>query len=108
MVNDPKGEVFAETSGYMAAKGFAVLALNPDDLTQSSSLNPLLEARNDVEIEQIAELLIKSGTGQSKDPFWENGAIRLVSVLLKVLSRAGEGDPSLNTLGNLYTLLQNF
>ena len=109
VVNDPKGEVFAETSGYMQSKGFNVIAINPEDLDRSASFNPLLEARNDIEIEQVAEILIKAGSGSNaKDQFWDNGGTRLISVLLKLLQRAGQVDPGHYTLGNLYHLLQNF
>lgn len=108
VINDPKGEVFAETSGYLQSRGFKVIAINPEDLDGSSRFNPLLEARTDIEIEQIAEILIKAGSGDSKDPFWNHGATRLISVLLKLLQRAGHVDPSYYTLGNLYHLLQNF
>ena len=109
VVNDPKGEVYAETSGFMQANGYRVIVINPEDLDNSSRFNPLLEAKTDIEIEQIAETLIKAGSGTpAKDAFWDNGAIRLVSVLLKLLQRAGYLDQSYFTLGNLYHLLQNF
>lgn len=109
VVNDPKGEVFAETSGFMQSKGFKVITINPEDLQNSASFNPLLEAKNDIEIEQVAEILIKAGSGSNaKDQFWDNGAMRLISVLLKLLQRAGQQDLANYTLGNLYYLLQNF
>ena len=108
VVNDPKGEVFAETSGYLQSRGFKVIAINPEDLSRSSRFNPLLEARTDIEIEQVAEILVKAGAGNSKDEFWNHGATRLVSVLLKLLQRAGYSDSRYYTLGNLYHLLQNF
>ena len=109
VVNDPKGEVFDITSGYMQAHGFEVLVINPENLSASSFFNPLAEAKTDIEIEQVAEILIKAGTGgKAKDPIWDNGAIRLISVLLKLLQRAGYVEPGYFTLGNLYYLLQNF
>ncbi|MEP2942696.1 MAG: type IV secretory system conjugative DNA transfer family protein [Hyphomicrobiales bacterium] len=108
VVNDPKGEVFAETSGYLQSRGFKVIAINPEELSASSRFNPLLEAHDDIEIEQIAEILIKAGAGNSKDEFWNHGATRLVSVLLKLLQRAGYADPNYYTLGNLFHCLQNF
>lgn len=109
IVNDPKGEVFQETSGYMQANGYRVLVIDPENLERSSRFNPLLEAKTDIELEQVAEILIKAGSGNSeKDKFWDNGAIRLVAVLLKLLQRAGYQDPAWFTLGNLYHLLQNF
>ena len=109
VVNDPKGEVFEATSGYLQARGFRVLTINPQDLERSSRFNPLLEAKDDIELEQVAEILIKAGSGSSgKDVFWDNGAVRLIAVLLKLLQRAGQQDPAHFTLGNLYHLLQNF
>lgn len=109
VINDPKGEVFEVTSGYLQSRGFRVLTINPEDLERSSRFNPLLEAKNDIELEQVAEILIRAGSGSSgKDVFWDNGAIRLISVLLKLLQRAGAQDPAHFTLGNLYHLLQNF
>lgn len=109
VINDPKGEVFEATSGYLQSRGFHVLTINPEDLERSSRFNPLLEARSDIELEQVAEILIKAGSGNSaKDAFWDNGAVRLISVLLKLLQRAGHQDPAWFTLGNLYHLLQNF
>ncbi len=109
VVNDPKGEVFEATSGYMQAHGYKVIVINPEDLGQSAAFNPLLEARSDIELEQVAEILVKAGSGgNSKDAFWDAGAARLVSVLLKLLRRAGQDDPTYFTLGNLYSLLQAF
>lgn len=108
VVNDPKGEVFEATSGYMQANGYKVITLNAEDLSRSARFNPLAEAKTDIEIEQVAEILIKAGSGSSQDPFWDNGAVRLVAVLLKLLQRAGYVDPSWYTLGNLFHLLQNF
>jgi type IV secretion system protein VirD4 len=109
VINDPKGEVFAATSGYLQSCGFRVLTINPEDLEHSARFNPLLEAKSDIELEQVAEILIKAGSGGApKDAFWDNGAVRMISVLLKLLQRAGQQDPDFFTLGNLYHLLQNF
>ena len=43
VVNDPKGEVFAATSGYMQANGYKVIVVHPEHLQSSSRFNPLLE-----------------------------------------------------------------
>lgn len=109
MVNDPKGEVFAATAGYMQAQGYRVISVNPEAVETSSRFNPLLEAKTDIELEQVAEVLVRAGSGNSsKDQFWDNGAVRLVAVLLKLLRRSSQQDPAYFTLGNLYRLLQNF
>lgn len=111
VVNDPRGEVYQATSGYMRANGFKIIVIDPENLNRSSSFNPLTEARDDIEIDQIAEILIKAGkqggTGGSGD-FWASGAVRFVSVFLGCLRNAGRDNPAYNTLANLYYLFQNF
>jgi type IV secretory pathway TraG/TraD family ATPase VirD4 len=107
-VNDPKGEVFAATSGYMASRGFRILVIDPEDPGRSSRFNPLLEARDDIELEQIAEILIRAGNPGDRDPFWNRGAIRFTSLFLKCLANAGRTDPRIFTLSNLNRLLQGF
>lgn len=110
VINDPKGEVFALTSGYMQKRGFKVITIDPEDLTPSSRFNPLMEARELIELEQIAEILVRSGLPSSsgKDDFWLQGAIRFVSLFIKCLKHAGEENPAWFNLHNLYYLFQNF
>ncbi len=109
VVNDPKGEIFDYTAGYMKTKGFNVISIDPENLTETDYFNPLLEASDDKELEQVAEILIRASGMSSKDKdIWSQGAIRLVSVLLKLLKEASDGKPEYFTLGNLYYLLQNF
>ena len=105
VVNDPKGEVYRSTAGYMRACGFNVVLFNPQDINLSNLFNPLSEARNEIELEQVAEILIKAGNPGEKDPYWNNGAIRILKVLIKCLSF---GDRRYFNLPNLTHLLQNF
>lgn len=105
VVNDPKGEVFEKTSGFMQANGFNVIVFNPQEISQSHFFNPFSEALNDTELEQIAETIIWSGNPAEKTPYWNNGATRILSVLIKILS---VGDKKFFNLPNLYKLLQNF
>ena len=105
VVNDPKGEVFEKTSGFMKAKGFNVVVYNPNEISQSHFFNPFSEAQNDTELEQIAETIIWSGNPGDRNSYWNNGATRILSVLIKVLS---VGDERFFNLPNLYKLMQNF
>ena len=112
VVNDPKGEVYAATSGYMEQHGFRVIVIDPEHPDTSHTFNPLSEAKNEIELDQIAEILIRAGkgstsTGASGD-FWAHGAVRFVSVFLGCLRNAGQENPAYNTLHNLYYLFQNF
>jgi type IV secretion system protein VirD4 len=109
VVNDPKGEVFAATSGAMQRAGFKIIVINPENPAQSSRFNPLLEATNDLELEQLAEIIIRCGNPNTGDAFWNNGATRVLSVLLKVLrNEAQSSQPGVYTMANAYRLLQNF
>lgn len=112
VVNDPKGEVYQTTSGYMRANGFRVIVIDPENLDRSHTFNPLTEAQNDIELDQIAEILIKAGksgaSNSNNGDFWSSGAVRFVSVFLGCLRNAGLENPAYNTLANLYYLFQNF
>ena len=109
IINDPRGEVFAATSAAMQRAGYRVIVINPADAEISARFNPFAEARDDIELEQIAEIIVRAGNPQDQDAFWNSGAIRLVSVLLKALRNVerSTGQPVL-TLANLTFLLQNF
>lgn len=108
VVNDPKGEVFENTSKYMEENGYRVILIDPENIARSSSFNPLLEVQNDIEIEQIAEILIECGNPSKGDTFWNNGAKRFISLFLKCLRIASLDDKATFNLANLYLLLQNF
>jgi len=110
VVNDPKGEVFENTSEHMRRSGYKVVVIDPENLERSSRFNPFTEARNEIEIEQIAEILIHSGSPRQggKDEFWLNGATRFVSLFIKCLKNAGRDNPAYYNLHNLYYLFQNF
>jgi type IV secretion system protein VirD4 len=112
VVNDPKGEVYEATSGYMKSKGFRVIVIDPEHPEASHAFNPLTEAENEIELDQIAEILIKAGKGShsqnASGDFWASGAVRFVAVFLGCLRHAGRENPAYNTLANLYYLFQNF
>jgi type IV secretion system protein VirD4 len=110
VINNPKAEVYEATSGYLASKEYEIVLINPESPDHSHGFNPLAECQNEVEMEQIAEILLKCGSSSQggKDEFWNNGAIRFVSLFIKCLANAGRDDPNVNNLANLYYLFQNF
>lgn len=114
VVNDPKGEVYEATSGHMRSHDFRVIVIDPEHPETSHAFNPLTEAQNEIELDQVAEILIKAGKSSSASSsggggdFWASGAVRFVSVFLGCLRNAGRENPAFNTLANLYYLFQNF
>lgn len=105
IVHDPKGEQRELTSGYLRAKGFNVVVFNPDKVSESNLFNPLIEAKTQIEIEQVAGTLVNISSPNPKDPYWNSGAITILSILLKCLSF---GEEKYNNLPNLYYLLNSY
>ena len=108
VINDPKGEVYSTTSGYLKSQGFKVIVISPDNPGYSAGFNPLSEAKDDIELEQLAEIIVKAGNPSKKDEFWNQGATRFVSLFLRCLRVAEFDEPGVNNLANLYYLFQNF
>lgn len=110
VINDPKGEVFEKTSHRLKQSGFRIITIDPENLKRSSRFNPFEEVSNDIETEQVAEILVRSGnpTSAGKDDFWLQGAIRFVSLFIKSLKNASVEQPGIYNLHNLYYLFQNF
>jgi type IV secretion system protein VirD4 len=104
-IHDPKGEVRDLTSGYLKANGYNIVVYNVQNVTDSHCFNSCIEAKDEIELEQIAETIIWSGNSSDKDSYWNNGATRILSVLIKCLSF---GDKKYLNLPNLYHLLQHF
>ncbi|ODS22538.1 hypothetical protein AB835_13555 [Candidatus Endobugula sertula] len=102
VINDPKGEVFNGTSAYLKQCGYKVIVIDPANLSHSSYFNPLEEAKSDIELEQVAEILVRAGipSGGGKDDFWLQGAIRFASLFIKCLKNAGaeKSSPALSPL----------
>lgn len=109
IVTDLSGELYEQTSGYMHKKGFKVYALDPEDLNSSIGYNPLYYALTSVEIDEVAEILIRSANpGQIKpeDKIWIDGAKNFLAILIKVL--VGTKDYRYINLANLKYLLNNY
>jgi len=109
VINDPKGEVYEQTSAHLSSQGYEIILIDPENPDSSHCFNPLTEAKNEIEQEQIAEILVKCGSpGTGKDEFWSNGAIRFVSLFIKCLANVGQTNPEHYNLANLYYLFQQF
>lgn len=104
IVNDMSGDLYRDTSGYMKARGYRVIVLNPNDLSKSNRFNPFLGLKDPAAIMRMAELFSKT-SGDGDDKFWASGAERYIRFFLKCL---GTMPDVFNTPHNLYHLLSNF
>ena len=109
VVTDLSGELFEKTSGYLKRKGFKIYVLDPEDLETSIGYNPLYYALSSIEIDEIADILIKSanpGQIKAEDKMWLDGAKTFLTILIKVL--VATKDYRYINLANLKHLINNF
>jgi len=109
IVTDLSGELYEKTSGYLKKRGYKIYVLDPEDLNTSIGYNPLYYALSSIEIDEIAEILIKSANpGQTKteDKMWLDGAKTFLTILIKVL--VATKDHRYINLANLKHLINNF
>lgn len=105
--NDPSGEIFQRTSGYLSRKGYKILHLDFSNSSRSETFNPLAKCHTIADIQKVALLIIRNALGQSKsDPFWEQAACALISLLATYLVFYAE--PQYRTLQNVLRLLEKF
>lgn len=101
VITDISGELYNQTSGYLSQKGYKIYILNPEDLNESISYNPLYYATSSSKIDELVNILLKSSkekqSGENNE-FWESGAKSLISMFIKIL---------LNTNNHKYINLSN-
>jgi type IV secretion system protein VirD4 len=88
VINDPSGELYAKSAGYLRKKGYEVKVLNFTDPLNSSGYNPLIRAQSSSDIQKVASMLIQNTLGGSgKDPFWNLQAVSLLTMIISILKK---------------------
>lgn len=86
VITDPKGELYRETSRYLAEAGYEVKVLNLVDPEYSDRYNPLAHIRDYADVDIIAHTIVEGGSaeggGKSADPFWDNTAKMLLKACI--------------------------
>jgi type IV secretion system protein VirD4 len=106
VITDTKGSVYQQTSGDLARRGFAIKVLNLMEPTRSHPYNPLARLRTPLQVLKAIDLIYAARGGRSADPFWDDGAKRLLRILAQCL--INRGDPVQATLANVKHLLDQF
>lgn len=107
IINDISGELWNYTSQYLADKGYEILRLNFSDSKYSESFNPLLSCNTISDIQKVAMMVVRNSLGESKsDPFWEQSAIMLISLFIRL--QVFHLDKEYCTLHNTLLLIQKF
>jgi type IV secretion system protein VirD4 len=105
--NDVSGEIYRQTSGYLAKKGYKILRLDFSDSNHSKTFNPLQDCKSISDIQKIALLIVRNAIGESKgEPFWEQSSIMLISLFIRYLVFHCEA--KYRTLQNTLRLVEKF
>jgi type IV secretion system protein VirD4 len=109
IINDPKSEFINRTSGYLKKYGYEVYSLNPLNLSESIYYNPLINLKNDSDIDQLVRIIINSSYSNSvkeDDKFWLNGASEILFIIIHCLINTKQIE--IINLPNVLHTLNNF
>jgi type IV secretion system protein VirD4 len=105
VVSDPKGEIYANTAGYLASCGYQVQVINIREPKRGHGWNPLLlpyrfykSGDKDRGIEMVADFCeqLKSIVHHSEDSYWENVASDTLFALIMILFECAKDEKSVN------------
>ena len=83
---DPKGELYDKTAGYLKKNGYEIKVLNLVNPTNSDGYNPLLHIRSEIDVDVIANTIVKGQKTESgSDPYWDDMAEMLLKALIYYL-----------------------
>lgn len=103
VIHDPSGELFNLTSGALETSGFTVRRISFAKQEGSDRYNPLARARKGADLRKVSAMIVRNAMGGNRaDPFWDQSAIALVTVLMQVLQTQA---PMYHNLANVRHLL---
>lgn len=104
VITDPKGELYRDTSGFLAANGYDVKAINLVDPKFSNCYNPLAHIRDYADVDIIAHTIVTGAEGGNKsgDPFWiDTAKMLLKACIYYVISVLPEEERNLSSCLNI-------
>ena len=85
VITDTSGELYEQTSGYLASQGYVIKTLNLIEPDKSDPYNPLARVNDYIAAERVAHILTSARGGTSLEPIWDEGAKRLLRILIRTL-----------------------
>jgi len=87
VIYDIKGENWAKTAGFRAAKGHLCFKFSPVEESSSSRFNPLFEVRlytsRDVsDAQNIANMIVRTGEDSPQERYWQDAAASLTTGMI--------------------------
>jgi type IV secretion system protein VirD4 len=106
VINDPSGELFMKSAGYLKQKGYEIKVLNFANPQYSSGYNPLIRTQSSSDIQKVASMLVENALGgKTKDPFWNTQATALLAMLIAILKKQDSGFQNLFNVRQLLNRL---
>lgn len=106
IVNDNSGELLKASNAELIKKGYKIRVLRFREPEKSIGYNVLERANTVGQINKVAQVIVNTMLGrQSKDPFWNQSAIVLISLMIRVLKKQPK---EFHNLYNLRYLLELF
>jgi len=86
LINDPQGELWHYSSGYLSEKMDHVYSINFSDASKSAGFNPFSRIKKANDVNKLASLLISSTLDKGNgDIFWSLASTNLTAVLIRIL-----------------------
>jgi type IV secretory pathway TraG/TraD family ATPase VirD4 len=106
VVNDPSGELFALSSGYLS-QYFTIKTINFSDSSNSSGYNIFSRVKKPNDVHKIIHILVETtlNKGGSSDPFWSLASTNFLTTLLRLLLHQAE---AFRNMPNLIQLVNYF
>ncbi|MCB0515539.1 MAG: type IV secretory system conjugative DNA transfer family protein [Bacteroidetes bacterium] len=109
VVTDPKGEMYEQCAEHLRKMGYNIVVFDVNNAAYNT-YNPLKRAESDEDINKVAQILVNATLeGGSGDRFWNDNAMMLLVMLIRVLKNYGriKGTADYYNLHNLRHLLNN-
>jgi type IV secretion system protein VirD4 len=106
VVTDPKGELEEITSEYLKSKGWQIQTFAPTLPQVSSAYDPLRCSKGDVEIADIADIILKNGydpEGKGGDTQWINFSVPLFEAVMYAAQYKYGSDATVNKAISIVT-----
>ena len=82
---DPKGELYDMTAGYLKEHGYDIKVLNLVHPQYSDGYNPLMHISSEIDVDVIANTIVKGQKTEGSDPYWDDMAEMLLKALIYYL-----------------------
>lgn len=82
--NDPSGEQYLKTAGYLISQGYDVQVINFSQIN-GTFYNPIARIYGTADAQKIAGMLVRNVLNTPSDPFWSISASNLISLCIRIL-----------------------